>query len=131
MQLVALKQKLGVPLQAEKKRVAGMFDCLDDAIGRGGAGDQCATDAFHRLVMGTVHLHAGPLDDAFEQCAGCDGDAVRDVESRRRLSMVQHIGNLGRNILIEGSAERNIHRLHAAADGQGREMVADGQMDEV
>ena len=131
MQLVALKQKLGVPLQAEKKRVAGMFDCLDDAIGRGCAGDQCWPNAFHRLVMGAVHLHAGAFDDASEQRAGCDVDAMSDVDGRCRLSMLQHIGNLGRNILVEGSTESDVHRLHAAADGQGRKVVAGGQADKI
>ena len=131
MQLVALKQEFGVPLQAEEKRVAGMFDRFDDAIGRRCAGDQCAAHAFHRLVMGAVHLHTRAFDDAIEERTGGDGDAVRDTDGRGRLSMLQHISNLTRKVLIERSTERDIHRLHSAADGQGREMGAGREMDEI
>ena len=131
MQLVALEQKFGVPLQAEKKRVAGMFDRLDDAVGCGCAGDQCAAHAFYRLVMGAIHLHARSFHDAIEERAGGDGDAVRETDRRCRLSMLQDIGYLGRKVLIERATEGDIHRLHPAADGQSREMGTGCEMDEI
>ena len=120
-----------MPLQAQKERVSGVFDRLDDSIRGCRAGDQRTPDRFHRLVMRAVDHHAGAFDDSIEQAAGGDGDAVRNMNGGSRLSMLQHIVHLGGNILVESPSAGDIHGLHTAADGQGREVVADGQLDQV
>ena len=88
MQEVPLKQKFGVPLQAEKEWVRRKFDRFNDAIGRGCAGNKGASDRFHRLVVRAVDLHAGAPDDAIEQAAGRDGDAVGESNRRCCLSVL-------------------------------------------
>jgi hypothetical protein len=85
---VSFEQKFGVPLQAEKEWVRRKFDRFNDAIRRGCAGNKVRPTRFHRLVMRAVDLHAGAFDDAIEQAAGCDGDAVRESNRRCRLSVL-------------------------------------------
>ena len=131
MQQVAFEQKFGVPLQAEKKWVRRKFDRFNDTIGRGCTGNKGAPDRFHRLVVRAVDLHADALDDAIEQAAGCDGDAVRESNRRCRLSVLQHMVDLGRNILIQAPSAGDIHALHASANGQRGDVVPDGQPHQV
>ena len=52
---------------------------------------QGATDGFHRLMMGTIHLHARAFDDAVEQAAGCNGDAVRKLTAGVCLPVFEDI----------------------------------------
>ena len=81
--------------------------------------------------MGAVHAHACAFDDSIEQAAGCDGNAVGDLNGRGCLSMLESSIHLGGNILVEASSAGDIHGLHAAADGQCRDVVADGQTDQI
>ena len=95
MQQVAFKEKFRMPLQAQKEWKSRVFDGLDDPVGSSGAGQQGATDGFHRLMMGTIHLHARAFDDAVEQAAGCNGDAVRKLYCRGLLSVFRGHRSLG------------------------------------
>ena len=120
-----------MPLQPEKKRMGWVFDRLDDSIRGCRTGDQRTSDSFDRLVVRTVDLHVRALDDSVEQAAWGNGDAVRNMDGGSCLSMLQHIGYLGGYVLIEGPAAGDIHGLHAAADGESRNLVADSQTDQV
>ena len=128
---MAFKQEFGVPLQAEEEGVRRMFDRFNDSIRRRCAGDEGMPDRFHRLVVRAVYPHTGVFDDSIEQAAGCDGDAVAELNGRCRLSMLQHMVDLGRQVLVEASSAGDIHGLHASADGQSWDVLADGEMDQV
>lgn len=108
-----------------------MFDGFNDAIRRRCAGDEGMPDRFHRLVVRAVYPHAGVFDDSIEQAVGCDGNAVRELNGRRCLSMLQHVIDLSRQVLVEASTAGDIHGLHASADGQGWNVTADGETDQV
>ena len=131
MQQVAFKEKFRMPLQAQKERKSRVFDGLDDPVGSSGAGQQGATDGFHRLMMGTIHLHARAFDDAVEQAAGCDGDAMRHLHGRCLLSVLENIVHLGGEILVERASTGDVHGLHAPANGESRNLFADGEEDQV
>ena len=131
MQQVAFKEKFRMPLQAQKEWKSRVFDGLDDPVGSSGAGQQGATDGFHRLMMGTIHLHARAFDDAVEQAAGCNGDAVRKLYCRGLLSVFEDIVHLGWEVLIERASAGNVHGLHASANSERWNLVADGQPDQV
>ena len=60
-----------------------------------------ATDGFHRLMMGTIHLHARAFDDAVEEAAGCNGDAVRNCTAGVCCRCSRDIVHLGWEVLIE------------------------------
>ena len=81
-----------------------MFNRFDDSIGGRCAGDEGRSDHFHRLVMRTVHMHAGTLDDSTEQAARFDGDTVGYLICRWDLPMLQRLGDLRGNILVETPA---------------------------
>ncbi len=130
MQHMPFKQEFRMPLQAKEESVRRMFNRLHDSIGSRRAGDESRSDHFHRLVMRTVHLHARSLDDSTEQAAGFDGDTVGYLIRRWDLPMLQRLGNLRGNILVEAAPTGNVHRLHAPADGQGGDAVAQSETDE-
>lgn len=58
VQEVPLKQEFGVPLQPQEKPMCRLFDGFHNAVWGGGAGHQCLSDGFHRLVVRTVNPHA-------------------------------------------------------------------------
>lgn len=126
---MSLEEKLGVPLQPEEETVGGVLDGFDDSIGRHRRSDEDSSDGLHRLMMGTVDLHARASNDSPEEAPLGDRDAMGDPRGRSRLPVSQRATHLGGNILIKIAAAGHVHRLHASANGQRGNAVSQREAD--
>lgn len=81
--------------------------------------------------MRAIHVHPCALHDAVEQASRRDADAVGDLYGRCLLSVPEDIVHLGREILVERASTGDVHGLHATANGEGRNLCAEGEKDQV
>ena len=121
---MALEQEFRVPLYSQEKSMRRMFDGLNDSIRCECTGHKVRPDSFHRLMMGTVHLHVRPPYDSPEQTPGQNRDAMGYASCWRALPMPEGVTHLGGNVLIEAASTGDVHRLHASANAQRGDFVA-------
>ncbi len=63
MRVMAVVEKLRMPLNSQQERMAGRLDGLNHAIGRHRAGDQRRGDLLDRLVVRAVDANDGLSND--------------------------------------------------------------------
>ena len=114
-----------MPLDAEAERQVGGLDGFDNAIGRVGGRRKAASDDLDGLVMPAVDLRRHPgRHGAREVRAGDDLEAVRHRRERVGHGVGQRDGHLRWQILDQRAARRDVEDLHAPADGQQRQALA-------
>src|SRR5215213_7010303 len=113
-----------VPLDAEAEARRWILDRFDDAVGRGRGDAESFGDLLHRLMMPAVRFARVGVAQALTQQAReqrvlVDPDFVREVVGlvrRDRPVMFQRTGELGRDVLYQRAAARDVQHLDAAAD---------------
>ena len=104
----------GVPLDGDDPRWSGQFHALYDIVLRGAGSDgEAGAGAVDGLVVAGVDAGGGPADGG-EAGGGLDDDVVLDV------------GVGIADVLVEGAAEDDVEKLHAAADGEQRHAGSEG-----
>src|SRR5215469_2313855 len=112
-----------MPLHADQPlafRLA-QLNGFDDPVGRACYHGQHGCDVLQRLVMPAVGANALALHRAGEERARIDGDVVF------ALSMVDWARALGREILMQRPAQRDVENLYSATDRQNGEPRRDGR----
>ncbi len=112
-----------MPLDPEHKGVARAFDAFDQAVLCRRIHDQSLTESFHGLVVGRVDLQGSPLDDLFKLGACMNLNSMTAGRFFRALFMFAGVGQLRRDILIEGAGQRDVDRLRATADAEQRQVA--------
>ena len=90
-----------------------VFHSFDDSVVRPGDDPQPWRDGFHRLVVPGVDGQGIRSEDACEEAAGFGADLVGDS-----ATVLTRFRQLRGDVLIQGSAQDDVHKLLPAADGQ-------------
>jgi hypothetical protein len=98
---------------------------LDDAVGRAGDDLEAAAERVDRLVMHAVDVQPAPAGEAVQRRSGFDVRGVRHLVGRlsRPVLEVRQLGD----VLVQRPARGDVERLHAAADGEQREVALAGR----
>ncbi len=122
---VARVAHLGVPLDGHQPRVVGRLHGFDDAVRGRGDDIEARAEVLDRLVM-----EAGDGDRASDQLVQPAALRERDVVGREvprgALRVLDGVGYLARDVLVEGAAVRDVDELDAAADREDRDAPALG-----
>ena len=80
----------------------------------------------HRLMMRRIHVHLVDADDIVKPRSLGDGDAMTRLVSGIWLLVRQSILHAVRDMLDQGSAERDVQQLLSTADAEKRHVARDG-----
>ena len=114
--LGAVREDLGVPLHAEEEAGAGIEDRFDRPVRRVRDHFEAAAEVVDRLVVEGVDGEPAAARDAVQRRAGRQGDGVGRLVRRVGLAVV-------RDVLVQRPATGDVQRLHAAADGEHRQVA--------
>jgi len=119
----AWRHGFGMPLYAEDESMSCAFDSFNDAGRRGGIDDQAFTQSLNGLVVRRINLKNFPSDDLLQ--AGTRPDLNRMPAQRSSLAqlMLAGIRQLGGNILVQRTAQRDVDELSPAANSQQRDVA--------
>ena len=101
-----------------------------EAVGRHRGGDQARGEVMHRLVVHAVHLERRRADQGVEPRARGDGHLVRQVVAGvargGEVVVLDGVGALRGDVLVERAAERDVEDLEPAAEPEQRLPLGDG-----
>src|ERR1051326_9018528 len=127
---VAMDEKLGMPLHAHYEAVRDALDAFDDAVLGGCVDDESFTRRLHRLVVCGVDFQTRLADDLAQLGSLVNHDRVPAAAFELRALVLDWIGILRVDVLIERAAERNVDRLRAAADAEQRHVARERKRDQ-
>src|SRR5262249_52317450 len=120
-----------MPLDPDAKCGSGIFDGLDDAVGRGRGDLEPFRHLLDRLMMTAVDVEAVRAGETVGHQAGenrvlVEPDLMREIEGlvwRHGQAMFERAGYLRRDVLNQRSAAGDIQELNATTDREKREVA--------
>jgi hypothetical protein len=106
-----------VPLDAEEG-IPQMLDRFDGAVFRASARSEIRADGLNRLMMDAVHSDVPTLFHSEQLRSGLDADVVNDPLT---LGHQVRLRGVRRQMLYQGSSERDIENLASSTDAKHRE----------
>lgn len=118
-----LEKAFRMPLNSEHEAAARKLDGFDDSVRSDGYSPEWGSERCNCLMVIGIHHQFGCADDTGQKGIGNDGDWVGNLAGRDAefvLAVVQSIGDIIGQVLVERTTERDIEHLDAAADGEDR-----------
>lgn len=109
---------LQVPLQTQKKFVAGIFDGLNDPVGSQSRDSKTGTHNLDSLMVKAVDPHFLCACQERETSSLQDADAVAGMGTRGALHMLDTAGSIGLQVLLQAAAAGDGQDLGTAANAQ-------------
>src|SRR5215510_13237555 len=129
--LVLLPSYFGMPLHAEREAVGTRIDDrLDNPIRRARDHAQIASDLIDGLMMRAVDARGFAAGKFGEQRTGLDPDVMRGSINGLPLLVFDGLGQLGRQVLDQRSAARDVEGLHTEANAQHRRRATLGHFEQ-